>query len=143
MNFLLCPFSVTNLTQTLDFYQGTQPHALYWVPARNLVEARYLTAILNSPATTEAVSEYQSRGLFGARHFDTYVWRLPIPLFDEENPEHVELADLAAEAETVATSTDVTGLGFQPARKKVRAALDVAGLTEKLAATVSALFKRG
>ena len=25
MNFLLCPFSDTKLTQTLDFYLGTQP----------------------------------------------------------------------------------------------------------------------
>lgn len=116
-------------------------HALYWVPARNLDEARYLTAILNSPATTEAVSGYQSRGLFGARHFDTYVWRLPIPLFDEKNPEHVALADLAAEAEAVVTETDVAGLSFQSARKKVRAALEAAGLTEKLTSSVSALFE--
>jgi hypothetical protein len=28
VNFLLCPFSDTKLTQTLDFYLGTQPHAL-------------------------------------------------------------------------------------------------------------------
>jgi len=25
VNFLLCPFSDTKLTQTLDFYLGTQP----------------------------------------------------------------------------------------------------------------------
>ena len=28
MNFLLCPFSDTKLTQTLDFYLGTQPDPL-------------------------------------------------------------------------------------------------------------------
>jgi hypothetical protein len=28
VNFLLCPFSDTKLTQTLDFYLGTQPCSL-------------------------------------------------------------------------------------------------------------------
>lgn len=118
-------------------------HALYWVPARNLAEAQYLTAILNSPATTKAVYEYQVLGLFGPRHFDTYVWRLPIPLFDEENSQHVDLVQLAAEAEIVAGLTDVVGLGFQPARKRVRAALEAAGLTEKLTTAVTALLRQG
>ena len=31
MNFLLCPFSDTKLTQTLDFYLGTQPGVLIYL----------------------------------------------------------------------------------------------------------------
>ena len=40
MNFLLCPFSDTKLTQTLDFYLGTQPQPSLtpyqgpWTPQR-------------------------------------------------------------------------------------------------------------
>src|SRR5699024_7894093 len=52
---------------------------LYWLPVRSREEAQYLVAILNAPATTRAVSHLQSRGLFGARHFPTYEWRVSLP----------------------------------------------------------------
>lgn len=45
-------------------------HKLYWMPANGEAEAKYLTAILNAPITTELVSVFQSRGLFGGRDFD-------------------------------------------------------------------------
>ena len=35
-------------------------HALYWLPASGETEARYLTAVLNTPVTTRLVSAYQS-----------------------------------------------------------------------------------
>jgi hypothetical protein len=115
-------------------------HALYWLPARNKEEAQYLTAVLNAPVTTEAVSEYQSRGLFGARHFDAYVWRLPIPRFEFENPAHTEIVELAAKAEEVAAGLDLAGTGFQMARKRVRTELDAAGIHSRLDEAVSALL---
>src|SRR5699024_9151390 len=91
-------------------------HALYWLPARSRQEAQYLTAILNAPAITKAVSLYQSRGLHGARHFDTYVWRLPIPTFDESHDLHCHLVGLAQQAEIAAFQVDIDGFGFQKAR---------------------------
>ena len=42
-------------------------------------EARYLCGILNSEALRSPVHQYQAQGQFGARHFDKYVFNLPIP----------------------------------------------------------------
>lgn len=99
-------------------------HKLYWLPTRGVEEARYLVAVLNAPITTERVGVYQSRGLFGARDFDTYVWRLPIPIYDATNPLHIRLAQLSGQAEAIAVSLDLDIHGFQQARRMVREALD-------------------
>lgn len=118
-------------------------HALYWIAASTVDEARYLTAILNAPATTELVREYQSRGLFGGRHFDRYVWYLPIPTFTTKNFNHVALARLAAEAEQVAEKVDVDGMGFQKARSAIRQALEREGLDSQLSSAVEELLLPG
>lgn len=68
---------------------------LYWLPVSSVDEARYLTAVLNSPVVTRQVSVYQARGLHGPRDFDTYVWYLPIPVYDSDNELHQRLVDLA------------------------------------------------
>lgn len=115
-------------------------HKLYWIPARNLKEAQYLSAVLNAPLTTKTVAEYQSRGLFGARDFDTYVWRLPIPIYDSKQKLHQRLVDLAHQAEGVAGQTDLEGMAFQKARKVVRAALDAGGIHAKLNDAVAELL---
>lgn len=115
-------------------------HSLYCIPARNLQEAQYLSAVLNAPLTTMTVAEYQSRGLFGARHFDTYVWRLPIPIYDSEQELHQRLVALAQRAEDVAGQTDLEGMAFQKARKVVRAALDAGGIHAKLNDAVAELL---
>lgn len=115
-------------------------HKLYWLPARNIDEARYLAAVLNAPCTTQRVAEYQSRGLFGARDFDTYVWRLPIPVFDSGDELHQRIADLGAQAEAAAAGTDLAGMGFQKAREVVRAALSEEGITTSLDEAVRELL---
>lgn len=120
--------------------QAVIDHKLYWIPARNIDEARYLTAILNAPITTETVAGYQSRGLFGARDFDTYVWRLPIPTFDATNELHEQLVSLAQQAEGAAAQADLGGMGFQKARKVVRTALADQGIQAKLNDSVTQLL---
>lgn len=120
--------------------QSVIDHKLYWMPARNIEEAQYLTAVLNAPVTTETVAEYQSRGLFGARDFDTYVWRLPIPTFNKDDNLHLEIVELAYQAEGVAAGLDLEGLGFQKARKVVRDALAKAGLHSRLNDAVGSLL---
>lgn len=124
----------------LDDPRAAIEHALYWLPARNKEEARYLTAILNAPITTTTVADYQSRGLFGRRHFDTYVWRLPIPRYDAADPLHRELANLASEAEELAATVDIDNVGFQAARSRIRKALELAGLASRLDLSTSSLF---
>lgn len=116
----------------LDDPQEIIEHALYWLPARSLDEARYLNVILNAPVTTSEVSEYQSKGLFGNRHFDTYVWMLPFPVFDSSDDLHQSISALGADCEAVAEGVDLDGVQFQAARKRVRAAFENAGLTERM-----------
>lgn len=125
----------------LDDPRQIVEHKLYWLPARSVSEARYLTAILNAPIITELVSDYQSRGLFGARDFDTYVWRLPIPTYNTVDKLHERIAELGAEAELIAAKTEIEGCGFQKARKIIRDALSKAELTQKLNAAVSQLIE--
>ncbi|MDK8846158.1 N-6 DNA methylase [Corynebacterium sp. MSK297] len=115
-------------------------HTLYWMPASGADEARYLAAILNAPVTTELVAAYQSRGLFGGRHIDKNVWRLPIPKFDPADPLHMRLVDLAAEAEDVAAGVDAGTYGFQKHRRLVRDALAKAGIAEAMNAAVKTLL---
>jgi hypothetical protein len=102
-------------------------HKLYWSAASSLAEAQYLTAILNSPALGEIVAPYQSRGAFGARDFDKYVWYPPIPEYDEVSVAHRDLVEVGKRAEVVASDVLVYG-GFQRARGLIRDALRDAGL---------------
>lgn len=116
-------------------------HQLYWIPVRSLSEARYLTAILNAPITTELVKEYQSIGLFGGRHFDTYPWRLAIPAFEAGNAIHEELVSLSAACEEIAAEVPEGGQGFQKMRAAIRERLDKEGLSDRLDQAVSELLE--
>ena len=73
-------------------------HKLYWARAETQPEAQYLAAILNAPVLSELVRPYQSVGAFGARDFDKYVWRAPVPTFDAHYPLHARLVALAGDA---------------------------------------------
>lgn len=115
-------------------------HKLYWVAVRNVSEARYLTAVLNAPITTERVSGYQSRGLFGGRDFDRYPFMLPIPSYDNSNDLHDRLVELSIEAEKIASEVDLEGLGFQAARSKIRSSLDGRGIQSELDDAVRTLL---
>jgi hypothetical protein len=115
-------------------------HKLYWATASSVEEARYLTAILNSAELTRLVQPYQSRGEFGPRDFDKYVFYVPIPLFDEGVDAHRELAALATRAEAVAAGVDVSGVGFQRARTRVRAALETEGVATEIEEAVAQLL---
>lgn len=118
---------------------------LYWAPAASLDEARFLTAVLNSETLRERTEAFQSQGLFGARDFDKYIFVNPIPEFDPANRLHRELADLANEAEQLASSVDVSGVnlagnGFTKARGMVREALAAAGLARAIDVKVAELL---
>ncbi|MDK8455915.1 hypothetical protein QP958_10995 [Corynebacterium marquesiae] len=110
------------------------------MPTSSENEAKYLTAVLNAPVTTEMVAEYQSRGLFGARHIDKNVRRLPIPKFDPAYPLHMQLVDLASRAEKIAAGVDAGNYRFQRHRRLVRDALAKAGITEPMNAAVKTLL---
>ena len=116
-------------------------HTLYWAAAGTIDEARYLTAVLNASALGEIVAPYQSVGAFGPRHFDKYVWYVPVPEFDPSDKRHRHLVDLAEQAEAVAAGINLAeGLGFQRARKLIRQALEDLGTAEAIDAEFRTLL---
>lgn len=126
---------VTDATSVID-------HKLYWAACQSEGEARYLVAVLNAAETTKQVEPLQSRGLFGARDFDKYVWWLPIPQFDAADTFHAALVSMSAHAERVAADVDLVGVtSFQAARKKVRHALADSGVDAEMDALVARLLQ--
>ena len=119
-------------------------HALYWAPVENVGEAWYLCGILNSEALRARVERYQSRGLWGARHFDKYVFNLPIPRFDRNSEHHRVLAHAACTAEEVASRVpEVEGEYFTVTRRRIRDALGAHGIAARLEGIVSRLLDAG
>ncbi len=79
-------------------------NTLYWMAVADESEARFLAAILNSETARARAEQFQSRGQFGARHFDKVIFNLPIPRFHASDSLHLALAAVAAEAETIAAA---------------------------------------
>ncbi len=73
-------------------------NVLFWIPCRDIKEANYLLAIINSDALRGAVTPLMTKGLFGARDLHKRLWRLPIPKFDPEQGWHAAIADAGAAA---------------------------------------------
>lgn len=125
----------------LDDPRVVTDHTLYWATVADVDEGRYLTAILNSPAITELVTPLQARGEHNPRHFDKYIWRLPIPLFDPAEPHHRRLVELAEAAEQLAAGQDLAGIRtFQGQRRRIRDELARTGVAGEIDAVVALLL---
>jgi len=125
----------------VDDHRAVIDHSLYWAPVATRDEGRYLTAILNSSVLTALVRPYQALGAFGPRHFDKYIWRAPIPLFDAKNAAHENLVQLASEAEVIAGAVSLSGVeSFQTVRRLIRDALASAGIASAIDDAVTDLF---
>ena len=117
-------------------------HSLYWAAAQTVEEACYLCGILNSEALRVGVESYQAQGQWGSRHFDKYIFNLPIPRFDGGNGLHRRLAAAARTAEDVARLVPIKeGAYFISTRKRVRDALKEHGITDTLENLVTELFQ--
>ena len=73
-------------------------HTLFWITCKNMQEANYLLAIINSQTLYDAVIPLMAKGQFGARHLQKHLWKLPIPEFDPRNRRHVAIAKAGEEA---------------------------------------------
>ena len=71
---------------------------LYWITCKDMQEANYLLAIINSDALYEAVTPLMNKGQFGARDLHKQLWKLPIPEYDNREPLHQEIAEAGAAA---------------------------------------------
>ncbi len=65
---------------------------LYWVACRDIREAHYLIAIVNSEILYAAAIQLMSKGQFGARDLHKQLWKLSIPEFDRDSAAHVSIA---------------------------------------------------
>lgn len=83
-------------------------HSLYWTATNSIQKARYLTTIFNSTVLLDRVRPLQTLGIFGARHFDKYVFHVPFPAYSPNNAEHTTLAALAETAMLVPETVDVS-----------------------------------
>ena len=114
-------------------------HNLYWA-AMSEDEAYYLAATLNSETSRLRVAHMQSRGQWGARHFDKLMFELPIPAFDAAQPLHAVLVAAAKEAEVVAADVPLDQAHFVAIRRRIRAALRDAGTSGAIDALVGELL---
>lgn len=92
----------------------TDPKAIldtstYQVSCSSEEEAYYLLAIINSLTLFKTVEPLMPKGQFGgARTLHKHLWKLPIPEFDLNNPDHAHLAELGAKATSEAQQTFAT-----------------------------------
>ena len=115
-------------------------HKLYWAACDSPEEARYLSAVLNAPVVTSRTAPLQSRGLFGPRDIDKYVWSLPIPRFTG-TPVQRELVDLAEHAEEIAAAVSLDlAMQFTASRSRLRRALVSDGVTAAIDHAATALL---
>ena len=68
-------------------------YTLFWIACKDMQEANYLLAIINSDALYEAVQPLMAKGQFGARHLQKHLWKLPIPEFDAGDFQHQAVAE--------------------------------------------------
>ena len=78
-------------------------NVLFWIGCKDIHEANYLLAIINSDTLYGAVQPLMAKGQFGARHLHKQLWKLPIPEFDLANSLHQEVARAGAAAASAAS----------------------------------------
>jgi SAM-dependent methyltransferase len=116
-------------------------HKLYWANAKHDEEAFFLCAILNAACVTTLVRPMMSYGK-DERDIDKYIWRLPIPEYDEDVALHVELAKLGqqAEAEVAALTLD-PAVHFAASRRVIREHLAESKVGQTIEKRVAKLLK--
>ena len=82
--------------------QAVLDTTLYQATCRNLNEAYYLLAIINSNTLRTSVDQFMPKGLFGARHLHKHLWKLHIPAYDANDASHTDLSRLGKRAATEA-----------------------------------------
>jgi hypothetical protein len=116
-------------------------NTLYWCAVDRIDEARFMAAVLNSEVTRARVAHQQSRGQWGARHFDKLLAEA-IPEFDASNSIHRDLAELAKRAEQVVSGVALPEkIYFVRARKLIRDALRDDGVATRIDTLVARLLE--
>jgi hypothetical protein len=116
-------------------------HVFYWGVATSAAEAQYVIAILNSKHFMTLVQPLQARGQHNPRHFDKYIWQVPVPLYDPQDERHLELTALAEKAEELVASLELPqGIAFEAVRRRVREKLAESDTGRRIEEVVAALL---
>jgi methylase of polypeptide subunit release factors len=115
-------------------------HKLYWAPVKRKDEAQYLVAVMNSGEVKARVNPLQSRGQWGERDIDKYVFQVSFPKYDASDADHVALAKLGDQAETVAASVPAGGVSYSVVRRRIRNELAKSGVSAAIDKAVRALL---
>ena len=69
-------------------------YKLFWVICKDLKEAHYLLAIINSDTLADAVNKYTTPNWAGnTRDLQKHLWKLPIPEFDSSQALHIAVSE--------------------------------------------------
>ena len=94
-------------------------YKLFWVACRDLQEAHYLLAVINSDTLAEAVNKYTTPNWAGkTRDLQKHLWKLAIPEFDPGNALHVDVSN-AGEAATLGAAQQLAQLNQERERVTV------------------------
>ena len=110
-------------------------NGLYWLIVESEDEAGYLVTLLNAACLDRAFSESRESG----RDFHLHPWRkVPIPLFDQYDQDHIRLAELCNAAEDLANIvvrealTDRPSLGQVGVSKRIRDAIGASKIGQEI-----------
>jgi hypothetical protein len=93
----------------------------FFYQTKELKEAHYLCALLNSKNVDEAIKPYQTKGAWGERHVERRPFEaLPIPQFDAKDRRHLKLAELSRECHQKVAQLALEGKSIGFLRNKVR-----------------------
>lgn len=96
----------------IDAPEAIVDHKLFWAPCKDLQEAHYVLAIINSRTLYETAQPLMAKGQFGARDLHKHLWKLPIPEYDATNRLHQDIA-MAGQAAASGTVQQLQNLHKQ------------------------------
>ena len=100
---VICNGSGSSLRAARQTGEHIIDHTLYRILTRSVQEARFLVSILNAECM-QSIYRSTKPSKF---HFNTNFWfEVPIPRFDENDPDHTKLVELAETAEAVAAGVE-------------------------------------
>ena len=126
-------------------------NVLFWITCKDIDEANYLLAIINSDTLAKAVNRYTTPNWAGkTRHLHKHLWRLAVPEFDPKQKLHVVIAKAGERAalgaaQKLAEVREERGDKFTVAiaRRELRAWLRSAPEGKEVEAAVAALLGQG
>ena len=111
-------------------------NACYYINVSTLEEAHYLCAVFGADELQGAFRNARNTD----RHFDTYPLRsIPIPMFNDQDPVHIELAELGQRATGIAERASIYGTTART-RDAVRDALRRDGVMDEINQRAQALL---